>query len=190
MTKKITIAETLQNVGESLLLLAEAMSNKNTEATEAAISTKKKETRGRPRKNKDVETKNSTKVFTSVNPPNTAADIAIWQKQWDELGEKGFQNTYLSGQIDSLGNPLQTNEPIQDDLFDQKENLDDLFGPDPQVVSSVTMDEVRAKLRELAQKGHKATAIGLLEKHGAKGIQDLAPEHYQEVHDYCVEMLG
>ena len=53
--------------------------------------------------------------------------------------------------------------------------------PEPQPEPQLTIAELRAKFKALADLGHKAALIGILDQHGVKSVARLKPSQYGDV---------
>jgi hypothetical protein len=112
------------------------------------------------------------KVYTKDEPAKTKVEKELYMIQWAELGEKGLQEDFLAGKVDSLGNALES--------ADEDEDFAD-FGEVEEEKAEFTADQVRDALKAYAKDNGKDEAYKVLAQFGAKKIADIKEKDFSDV---------
>lgn len=138
----------------------------------------KKSTTAKKEEPKKEEAKSDEKAFTSKNPPKGKTEVNVFRKQWAELSAED-QDSYVAGEIDSLGNALKTATKAKE----APAELDDFGDSD----SKPTADDVRKALQAYSKKHKggieegKKEAKGILAAFGAMKVNDLSEDQFEDV---------
>lgn len=133
------------------------------------------------------------KVYSKAEPPKTKAERDLYKIQWEELGEKGLQEDYLNGKVNSIGESLVEETPVEEAKPEELEDFqDDFAGVESEVEEekkTFTEPEIRELLMEYYKKNGKEAAYALLAQFGADQISKIKPEDYAAVHKLATSEL-
>ncbi len=113
------------------------------------------------------------KVYTKDEPAKTKIEKELYMVQWEELGEKGLQDDFLAGKIDSLGNALES--------ADEDEDFGDFGEVSQEEAPEFTPEQVRDALKNFAKENGKEEAYKILAQFGAKKIADIKEENFADI---------
>jgi len=117
-------------------------------------------------------TKTSRKCFTTTEPAKGTTEVETFRKQWAEF-TADQQTDYLTGSINSLGEPIGATE-VADDGFED-------FLDQPSVQTPIITEEaVRGQFQKFAAANGKQKAIAVLTELGVKKIAELDASKYAQ----------
>lgn len=168
--------ELASSIVDSIFICEESEEEMINEALkdEAVEEKPKKERKTKPAKVAPVEEeKLPEQSFSIFNAPKNQAEAELYRKQWKALGER--QDEYLSGNIDSLGNTIASVEEEE-----PKASKKDVTKEESKKGESkkLTIDDIRAVLRDVSLKFDSDKAVELLSKYDAKKVSDLKESDY------------
>lgn len=187
-----TLAETLEHFGSALVEASRVLmagledqvqiqkEEKEVEVKTTKKKTAKKKTAKKTAKKtteKKVEETPAREVFTKDDTPTTAAEKKLFKEHWEALGKEG-QTKYISGEINSLGEVIETEESHETSEDDFE--IDDLPELDEK---EYTLNDIRRAAKEkAAMDGTKSGVVAVFKKFGYKKIDEVKPEDFNQIY--------